>query len=204
MKTILTSIAAVFFAATTFAGSGITETEKKAHDVNAEKSALFWTARKVTGMHTGKLALKSGNIEVVNGEPASTVMIMDMTTIEVTDLQGEMKTRLTGHLHSGDFFHTEKHPEAVFKSTEFTAIPGAQNRDANYMVKGNLTMKDITHEIEFPVFIAVRDNGIVANGKLTFDRSLWSIKFGSASFFEGLGDNIIYDDVDVNFVLSTK
>lgn len=203
MKTIATSFAALFLvAATTFAGNGINE--KRAHEVNAEKSALFWTARKVTGMHTGRLALKSGSLEVLNGVPVSATMVMDMTTIDVTDLQGEMKERLIGHLHSDDFFHTEKHPEAVFKSTGFTPIANAQNRDPNYMVKGILTMKDISHEIDFPVFVAVRDNGVVANGKLTFDRSLWSIKFGSSSFFEGLGDNIIYDDVDVNFVLSTK
>lgn len=202
MRTIATSFAALFLAATTtFAGGGVSE--KQSHDVNAEKSALFWTARKVTGMHTGKLSLKSGKLEVLNGAPVSATMVMDMTTIDVTDLQGDMKERLKGHLHSDDFFHTEKHPEAVFKSTAFTPIANAKNRDANYMVKGTLTMKDITHEIEFPVFVAVRDNGVVANGKLTFDRSLWSIKFGSSSFFEGLGDNIIYDDVDVNFVLST-
>ena|SRR5690554_4103988 len=202
MKTIVTTLAAALIAVTTFAGNGVPV--KASHKVDAEKSAIFWTGKKVTGMHTGTLMLKDGVVEVENGVPVGATMTMDMKTIDVTDLQGEMKDRLKGHLHSDDFFSTESHPEAVFKSTSFTPIKGAQNRDANYTVKGTLTIKGISNEVEFPAFVAVRDNGIVANGKITLDRSKWEIKYGSASFFEGLGDKIIYDDIDMNFVLSTK
>ena len=202
MKTIVTTLAAALIAVTTFAGNGVTE--KATHEVNAEKSAIFWTGKKVTGMHTGTLNLKGGSVEVENGIPVGTTMVMDMKTIDVTDLQGDMKDRLKGHLNSDDWFATETHPEAVFKSTSFTPIKGAQNRDANYTVKGMLTIKGITNEVEFPAFVAVRDEGVIANGKITLDRSKWEIKYGSGSFFEGLGDKTIYDDFDMNFVLSTK
>ena len=173
MKTIVTTLAAALIAVTTFAGNGVKE--KATHQVNAEKSAIFWTGKKVTGMHTGTLNLKGGEVMIENGEPVATTMIMDMKTIDVTDLQGDMKDRLKGHLNSDDFFGTETHPEAIFKSTSFTAIKGAQNRDANYMVKGNLTIKGITNEVEFPAFVAVRPDGVIANGKITLDRSKWEI-----------------------------
>lgn len=202
MKTIVTTLAAALIAVTTFAGNGLTE--KTSHEVNAEKSAIFWTGKKVTGMHTGTLMLKGGSVEIENGIPVGTTMTMDMKTIDVTDLQGDMKERLKGHLNSDDFFGTETHPEAVFKSTSFTPISGAENREPNYTVKGTLTMKGITNEVEFPAFVAVRDDGVIANGKITLDRSKWEIKYGSGSFFEGLGDKTIYDDFDMNFVLSTK
>ena len=202
MKTIVTTLAAALIAVTTFAGNGVPE--KATHEVNAEKSAIFWTGKKVTGMHTGTLNLKGGEVIVEKGEPVATTMIMDMKTIDVTDLQGDMKERLKGHLHSDDFFGTETHPEAIFKSTSFTPIKGAQNRDANYVVKGNLTIKGITNEVEFPAFVAVRENGVIANGKITLDRSKWEIKYGSGSFFDDLGDKTVYDDFDMNFVLSTK
>ncbi|NEN23610.1 YceI family protein [Cryomorpha ignava] len=203
MKTILTTITAALIAVSTFAGNG--DTEKTTHTVNTEKSTIFWTGKKVTGMHTGTLMLKDGTVTVKDGIPVEAMMTMNMTTIEVTDIQdAEMNGKLKGHLHSPDFFSTEENPEGVFKSTSFTPIEGAKDRMPNYTVKGMLTLKGITHEVEFPAFVAVRDNGIVANGKITIDRSKWDIKYGSSSFFEGLGDKVIYDDIDMNFVLSTK
>lgn len=202
MKTILTTITAALIAVSTFAGNG--ETEKKTHNVNTEKSTIFWTGKKVTGMHTGTLMLKEGTVTVKDGLPVQAMMTMDMTSIAVTDLQdADSRGKLTGHLNSPDFFSTADHPVGVFKSTSFTPIEGATDRKPNYTVKGVLTLKGITHEVEFPAFIAVRDQGIVANGKITIDRSKWDIKYGSSSFFEGLGDKVIYDDIDMNFVLST-
>lgn len=51
---------------------------------------------------------------------------------------------LTGHLKTPEYFDTEKYPNISFTSTEITA------KDAGYMAKGNLTMKDSTKVIEFP------------------------------------------------------
>jgi len=203
MKTILTTITAAFIAVSTFAGNG--ETEQTTHNVNTERSTIFWTAKKVTGMHTGTLSLKDGSVTVKDGVPVEALMTLNMKSIEVTDIQdAESKGKLVGHLNSPDFFSTEEHPNGTFKSTGFTPIEGSKNRLPNYTVKGMLTLKGITHEVEFPAFIAVAENGIVANGKITLDRSKWDIKYGSSSFFEGLGDNVIYDDIDLNFVLTTK
>lgn len=69
---------------------------------------------------------------------------------------------------------------------------------------GTLTLKGITEEVSFPAFISVKKNKLVANGKLTLDRTKWDIKYGSGSFFEGLGDKVIYDDIELNFVLSAE
>ncbi len=203
MKTILTTITAALLVVSTFATNG--EDEKKDHQVNVEKSTIFWTGKKVTGEHTGTLKLKEGTVTVENGVPVATDLKIDMTTIVVTDIEDvETNGKLAGHLHSPDFFSTSEHPNGSFSSTSFTPISGAKDREANYTVKGMLTLKGITHEVEFPAFVAVKDQGIVANGKITIDRSKWDIKYGSASFFEGLGDKVIYDDIEMNFVLSAK
>lgn len=203
MKTILTTITAALLVVSAFATNG--EDEKKAHKVNVEKSTIFWTGKKVTGEHTGTLKIKDGSVTIENGAPVATDLNIDMSTIVVTDIEdAETNAKLTGHLNSPDFFSTEEHPVGTFKSTSFTAISGAKDREANYTVKGVLTLKGISHDIEFPAFVAVKDQGIVANGKITIDRSKWDIKYGSASFFEGLGDKVIYDDIEMNFVLSAK
>lgn len=203
MKAILTTFAAFLFVATSFAGNG--DKDNLALNINAQESTIFWTGKKVTGVHTGTLKFTDGKVTVENGVPSKVNMTMDMQSIKVTDIQDpEYNAKLTGHLNSPDFFSTEQHPEGIFETTSIVPIEGAKDRQANYIVKGNLTLKGITHEIEFPSFIAIKNNRMVANGKITIDRSKWDIRYGSGSFFDGLGDKMIYDEIEMNFVLSAE
>ncbi|MCA1762654.1 MAG: YceI family protein, partial [Flavobacteriales bacterium] len=128
-----------------------------------------------------------------------------MTTIVVTDIKdADTNAKLTGHLNSPDFFSVEKFPEGTFEATGFTPIKGASGEEPNYTVKGNLILKGKSDVVEFPALIKIDGDKLVANGKITFDRTKWNIRYGSGSFFDGLGDNMIYDDVDLNFVLSAN
>ena len=42
--------------------------------------------------------------------------------------------------------------------------------------------------------------------EIVIDRSKFDVKYGSGSFFDNLGDNMIYDDftLDVNLVMGVK
>lgn len=203
MKTITSTLAFFLFTFFAFAGNG--EGEKNTLQVNAKKSKIFWTGKKVTGEHTGTLMLSGGSVMVENGVPTGASLNIDMGTIVVTDIEDpETNAKLTGHLNSPDFFSTEKFPEGKFVATNFTPIEGATGEEPNYTITGKLTLKGITDEVSFPAFISVSGKKLVANGKITFDRSKWDIRYGSGSFFEGLGDKMIYDDVDLNFVLSAN
>ncbi len=197
MKTMITLAAAALFAVSTTAtaGDGV--------KVNTDKSKIFWTGKKVTGEHTGTLMLKGGEVELADGKPVRVDLDIDMTTIVVTDItDAGTNAKLVGHLNSDDFFSVEKYPTGKFVASSFTPIKGAKDREPNYTVKGKLTLKGITQDIEFPALIAVKGNSVVANGNLTFDRTKFEIKYGSGNFFEGLGDKAIYDEVSLNFVLS--
>lgn len=44
-----------------------------------------------------------------------------MTSLESTDLSGNMKGKLDGHLKSDDFFGVENHPEATLMLTSVKA-----------------------------------------------------------------------------------
>ncbi len=203
MKTIVSTLSAVLIAATTMAGNG--EGEKSTLKVNVNKSKVFWTGEKVTGEHTGTLMLKGGNVEVEDGVPVAANINLDMTTIVVTDIKdADTNAKLTGHLNSPDFFSVEKFPEGTFEATSFAPIKGATGEEPNYTIKGNLTLKGKSDVVEFPALIKIDGDKLVANGKITFDRTKWNIRYGSGSFFDGLGDNMIYDDVDLNFVLSAN
>src|SRR5688572_22658158 len=81
--------------------------------VDVKSSKVEWFAEKVTGKHQGIVALSRGVIYNDHGKLGGT-FIMDMTTIEVTDLKDDKKAKLEGHLKSDDFFGVEKFPTSTF------------------------------------------------------------------------------------------
>lgn len=199
MKKTATFLAAALLNVAVIAGSG----EKETYTVNTEKSSIFWTGKKVTGEHTGTLAIKSGSVMVENGMPVAATFDIDMNSIVCTDLKDEgTNQKLVGHLKSADFFGVEDHPMGKFVATSFTPIEGAKDREANYKIKGTLTLKGISEEIEFEGLIAMKGSALVSNGSAEFDRAKYDIRYGSGSFFEDLGDKTIYDEVGLTFVLS--
>ncbi|MEO6348409.1 MAG: YceI family protein [Aquaticitalea sp.] len=162
-------------------------TEKKVDVVN---SKIIWKGHKVTGNHEGTIQLADGTLkfddknQLVGGS-----FTMDMTTLTVTDLEGDMNGKLTGHLKSEDFFGIEKHPKSTFVITK------VEGKDGNYKVTGDLTIKDISFPNTFN--LVVSDNNS-ATADLKVDRTKYEIKYGSASFFDGLKDKAIYDEFDLN------
>ena len=203
MKTILSTLTTSFLALSLIA-SGPGE-KPETLNVNTKKSKVFWTGKKVTGEHTGTLMLKSGSVTVEDGKPVSANLMLDMTTIAVTDIEdASTNAKLVGHLKSDDFFGVEKFSQGSFEATSFVPLKGAKDREPNYTVTGNLTLKGVTHEVSFPAMIAIDGKKLVANGSATFDRTKWDIKYGSGSFFDNLGDKAIYNDVELTFVLSAN
>lgn len=161
-------------------------TDKK---VDVDNSKIIWKGHKVTGHHEGTLKLEKGTLQFDDkNQLKGGTFTMDMSTLTVTDLEGESNGNLTNHLKSGDFFGIDKHPKATFVITK---VEGKAN---NYKVTGDLTIKGITNSNTFDML--VKDNTATANLKV--DRTKYDIKFRSSSFFENLKDKAIYDDFDLN------
>lgn len=160
--------------------------EKKV--INTEASTITWKAYKVTGSHEGTINLASGNLDFNGTILTGGAFIVDMTTINTTDLEGEYKQKLDGHLHSDDFFGTATHKTA---SLEITSVK-ASGKNA-YDATANLTIKNITKEVNFTISVY----GSKATANLKVDRSQFDIRYGSGSFFDNLGDKTIYDEFDL-------
>lgn len=167
------------------------------YKVDTNASTVEWKGYKVTGSHTGTVKVKSGVLTVDNGVLTGGTFVIDMTSIHDTDLDGEYAAKLEGHLKSDDFFGVTQYPTAQFAITR--VIP--QDSKGNYKVIGNITLKGTTKEIKF--FASVTENGgkVTASGKFTLDRSEYNVRYGSGSFFDGLGDKTIYDEFDLQFNL---
>ena len=68
----------------------------------------------------------------------------------------------------------------------------------------DLTIRGITHEINFPINISHSKSNFYAEGLIDINRTLFNIKYNSGTFFEELGDRMIYDDFTVQFSLQTR
>lgn len=182
-----------------FAGNG--DEKGKTMNVDAANSTVSWKGKKVTGEHYGSIDIKEGTLTVEKGMIETATVTIDMTTIQVLDegMDEGAKGKLKGHLESDDFFSVEKHTTATFQLTSFQPAKGTSGN--NYIITGKLTIKGKTNDISFPAKVTMEDGMVRAEASLTFDRSLWDIRYGSGSFFDGLGDKMIYDDVEIDFVL---
>ena len=66
-----------------------------------------------------------------------------------------------------------------------------------------MTIKGITHSVDFTGIVENTGVNYSADIKLIFDRTLWNIKYGSGQFFENLGDKMILDDIELNIAIKT-
>ena len=151
--------------------------------------------------HHGTIKIQSGAIAVKDGAPESGSFVIDMTSLEDHDLEGnpEKKAKLEGHLKSGDFFEVEKYPTASF---EVTGVKEAgDSSGATHVVTGNLTMKDITKSVEIPAKVRVDEGKVyVETPEFTINRTEWDVKFNSG-LTGAVGDALIADDVKLTIKL---
>lgn len=100
------------------------------------------------------------------------------------------------HLKSDDFFNAEKFPLLTFKSTSFKKVS-----DDDYLLRGDLTIRDITRPIDLDVVYGGRIQDPYGNQRTGFSitgkvsRKEFGLKWNS--LMEG-GGAIVGDEVKIN------
>ncbi len=130
----------------------------KEFKIDVAASKVEWIGTKVTGKHNGTINLKSGSVFVKDGAVVAGKFVADMASLDDKDLSGEYHDKLNKHLKSDEFFDVEKFPEGVFEISSVETSPNGAT------VKGNLTLKGVTHGVTFDANIVVEKNTFVANG----------------------------------------
>ncbi len=150
-----------------------------------------WKGEKVGGQHYGDVSMKQGNFKIEGNAIRGGEIILDMTSIKVLDItDAEENAKLTGHLHSADFFATEEFPEAKL------VLTNVRYSGQEQMVYGELTMKGITKEIVFDVFVTEDNGGLVVSTVFNIDRTDFGIEYKSKKV-DALLDNFIYDEIEI-------
>ena len=169
--------------------------EKNVFEVDPTLSHLEWCGKKIGGEHAGTISLTNGRVFSENGNISGSFEV-DMSSIVSTDLQGEWKEKLEGHLRSEDFFGTDKYPKAKFEIT--SAIP-IENQPGRYALKGDLTIKASTHLVAFIIDLNMEETRMEVYGEIVVDRSKYDVRYGSKSFFANIGDKMIHDEFQIKF-----
>ena len=165
-----------------------------------DNSSIKWTGRELsTKSHYGSLQMKNGSLTVNTDGTVKGIIKIDMTTIDCEDLQGRSKASLERHLRSDDFFSVESHPIATLTFKSEGGI-GAGNKLA---FNGDLEIKGISHPISFESELKSVDPKVSALVDMTFDRSKYNVRFRSGTFFQNLGDKLIYDDIEISVDIRT-
>lgn len=168
------------------------------YNVDTKATTATWLGKKVTGQHEGTISISKGSITNDHNTITGGTIEFDMNSIINTDLTDkDYNAKLIGHLKSDDFFSVAKNPTAKFEITKVSPKASVKP-DTDYDVTGKLTIKGITNEITFPAKIKMDEKTMVVIAKIIVNRTKFDIKYGSASFFESIGDKAISDDFELN------
>lgn len=163
--------------------------------LDVAKSSIEWTGKKVGGQHNGEIKLVSGHLKADGNAYAAGEFVVDMSSITVEDIKdAETNGQLVGHLKSDDFFGV-----ATFPTAKLEIKKGVLVKDNTYEFSGNLTIKQKTEPVTIEATMTTKDGHQVFTGQLVVDRSKFDVRYGSGSFFDNLGDNLIYDDFILDF-----
>jgi polyisoprenoid-binding protein YceI len=158
--------------------------------IDPAHSEIGFTVRHLMTKVRGTFQEYAGEIVVKDSLEESTAAV----TVELGSVHTRSEQR-DGHLRSGDFFDAENSPKMTFVST------GLKPEGDDYVLAGELTIKDVTKPIELAVeFLGVDQNaygqtiiGFEASAQIS--RKEWGIDFNVP--LEG-GKLLIGDKVDIH------
>lgn len=164
-------------------------TSLMAKTINAEKSTIKWQGKGLFKTHSGNLVFKSAEGKFDDkGNLISGIFVVDMRSMTVDPKSVAVGAKkLLDHLKSDDFFNVENYRTSTFVLEGVTGAKG----------KGQLSIKDLTH----PAMVTLIQTPSGYDWHLVFDRTKWSIKYGSKKFFKQIGDRFIEDRVTVRGTL---
>ncbi len=189
----------------------VAEQKGESLTIDTAATSIDWKATHKGGLapRWGKISVSSGTISVdkdslTGGEFTINMGALSVNPASITE-KDKKAADLEGHLKSPDFFDVAKFATAKFVITKVepytTAQPSSLLADPNYLISGNLTLKDSTLNITFPAKVEVAASGVTATAKFVIDRTAWGVNYKT----EGSPENwIISKDVEIGLNLKAK
>ena len=133
--------------------------------------------------------------ELVGGE-----FVIDMNSLLCTDIENEKKKKnLEDHLKDKDFFDVSNFPNSGIKITDVDKVEAE-----SYRITADLTIKDITHSINFDANVKKQELNYEVTSNIKIDRTKWDVKYKSKNFVKNLGDKFILDEIEFEVYLISQ
>ena len=177
----------------------VLELQKTHYVLVPGESTLLWTGSNYKSLHTGRLAIQSGEL-IGPSEDLKGAFTLAMDTISNIDLAGDdLQQVLEDHLKSDDFFFVSRFPTCTLNIKKMEPIVNAAATTPNFCIHGALTLRGVTKDITFDANLRSLDDGkiaLIANFDL--DRTKWGVIYGSARFFKYLSYHIVFDAISID------
>lgn len=172
---------------------------KKYFIIDTKESVVNWKGAMEIGSnsHSGYVDISKGELRVENGELIGGTVEVNMNTIK--DEKRRDDSGLIQHLKDPDFFDVKNFPISTIILSKAASSTGGNNN-----VTGDLTIKGITHPVNFPAKIEVKDGIAKMDGKLVIDRTKWDIRYKSGKFYDNLANEAISDSIEFNIKIIAR
>ena len=178
------------------------------------KSRFVWNGGLKFGpkTHNGKLRLLNGNI-FLDQQNISGDVVINMLSLNNSELVGTSSERIVGHLRSADFFDVEQYPTAKLSIKKSKVIEKLNDGRYKMLIDGDMTVKSKTNSISFEAIIDLDSDVKTANGVLIFNRNDFDVQYRSEmhlddpkSFWNKLQttrdtakDKVINEEIEIRF-----
>ena len=140
-----------------------TATAVRTFTIDQSHSDVEFQVRHLLSKVRGRFAQFAGTIEFDADRPEASVVNV---TIQSASIDTNEPKR-DGHLKSDDFFAVDTFPTLSFVSTAVTS-----KRDGQYVVEGDLTIRDVTKQVLLPVTFLGAAKDPWGNQKLAFEAEI--------------------------------
>mgnify|MGYP000329985533 FL=1 len=159
------------------------------YTMNPKTSIVQWKGKKLGMTEFGTIPIRSCTVSIQNEELVSGNVVVEMNGLKSTSQQGLEARNLAEHLRSADFFDVANHPTAgfIFESGKSDGRGGLE-------FKGKLNIKGISNPVSGNLRFSSSDP-VVTTVSMVFNRADFDVRYGSGTFFDNLGDDLISDEV---------
>lgn len=189
MKLFSAILISLLLSSTAFANDHHGQSERMSWSIDNAHSNILFTINHFFNKVPGTFNDFSGTVVFNPSAPELSEIDVQVSVASVnTNVE-----RRDEHLRSGDFFGVEEFPNMHFRSTDVRHLDGQ-----NYVAVGQLTIKDVTREVELPFeFLGVtehlmREGVMVAglHGEISLNRNDFGVGVGDWASTAIIGNEV--------------
>jgi polyisoprenoid-binding protein YceI len=142
--------------------------------VDPAASSINWEAEKTTGKHNGTIKIRSGSLTFYCQQLAKGSILIDMSSINVSDLAMPDKQKLENNLKGDNFFDTDQFPSAKL---DITSVNHQSEATYHFVtITGNLMLHGVTKKVVFTADVSkIADNKFSAQADVALNRRDFNI-----------------------------